>query len=394
MSLALPRRVDRAVLCRGSDDLRRRSRFSFRYRKSLVSLGLRKLLEKADRAVHKAQPAIQAVAQAEQQIAFAAISKLKNAINFRQWTARGKGLVLLNILVVLCASNWVVVKDCEGSFDPYIFALLRFTVAAAAFSPFFKKALANKKIWRGGLELGLWMGLGYLTQAEGLITTDASRASFISTFTVLVVPLLAGATGKADVKPLTYVSALMALAGVALLVEKGGVIMPNSGDAWSFASAVFFGIQVFRTEIISRRLNKSATLPLMSAALTTVASIMAIAAAATHPKEVEHLMQLPAQIHRMVQDGIPWWQIVYTGIMSTDAVLMIEVVALHDVSSTDAAIIYTMEPVLGAAFAYALLGERWGSLGWAGAGLIVVSSLAAQILGTENQKELPAPKKR
>jgi len=72
-----------------------------------------------------------------------------------------------------------------------------------------------------------------------------------------------------------------------------------------------------------------------------------------------------------------------------------QVVALHDVSSTDAAIIYTMEPVLGAAFAYALLGERWGNLGWAGAGLIVISSLAAQILGTENpKKELPAPKER
>lgn len=42
-------------------------------------------------------------------------------------------------------------------------------------------------------------------------------------------------------------------------------------------------------------------------------------------QEVEHLMQLPAQIHRMVQDGVPWWQIMYTGIMSTDAVLMIEV---------------------------------------------------------------------
>ena len=36
-------------------------------------------------------------------------------------------------------------------------------------------------------------------------------------------------------------------------------------------------------------------------------------------------MTLPAQIHAMVQNGIPWWQIVYTGIMSTDAVLMIEV---------------------------------------------------------------------
>ena len=36
-------------------------------------------------------------------------------------------------------------------------------------------------------------------------------------------------------------------------------------------------------------------------------------------------MSLPAQLHRMVQNGIPWWQIMYTGIMSTDAVLMIEV---------------------------------------------------------------------
>ena len=61
---------------------------------------------------------------------------------------------------------------------------------------------------------------------------------------VLVVPILAGASGKAHVKPLTYVSALMALAGVGLLVEKGGVIMPGAGDLWSLLSAVFFGIQV------------------------------------------------------------------------------------------------------------------------------------------------------
>ena len=47
-------------------------------------------------------------------------------------------------------------------------------------------------------------------------------------------------------------------------------------------------MQVFRTEIISRRLNKSATLPLMSAALTTVAGIMAVAAVCTHPKVMHH----------------------------------------------------------------------------------------------------------
>ena len=61
---------------------------------------------------------------------------------------------------------------------------------------------------------------------------------------------------------------------------------------------------------------------------------------------------------------------------------MLQVVALQDVSSVEAAIIYTLEPVLGAAFAYLLLGERWGPAGWCGAALIVLSSLATQIWGS------------
>lgn len=71
----------------------------------------------------------------------------------------------------------------------------------------------------------------------------------------------------------------------------------------------------------------------------------------------------------------------------TNGVLVaaLQVVALHDVSSTDAAIIYTMEPVLGAGMAYVVLGERWGKLGWLGAALIIASSLAAQIVGTEEE---------
>ena len=59
--------------------------------------------------------------------------------------------------------------------------------------------------------------------------------------------------------------------------------------------------------------------------------------------------------------------------------------AVQDVSSTEAAIIYTLEPVFGAAFAYYLLGERWGMSGWVGAALIVTSCLAAQLLGVEEE---------
>lgn len=71
-------------------------------------------------------------------------------------------------------------------------------------------------------------------------------------------------------------------------------------------------------------------------------------------------------------------------LMVTVLGLWAEIVALQHISSTDAAIIYTLEPLFGAGFAYVILGERWGALGWVGAFLIVVSCLIAQVFGTEN----------
>ena len=52
---------------------------------------------------------LQVMGRVSMQIAFAAMRKLKTALNFRQWTARGKGLVLLNILVsiLICMTHQV-----------------------------------------------------------------------------------------------------------------------------------------------------------------------------------------------------------------------------------------------------------------------------------------------
>lgn len=57
-------------------------------------------------------------------------------------------------------------------------------MAAAAFTPFLKAASADKRVVSAGVELGIWTAAGYLLQSQGLLTTDASRASFLSTFTV------------------------------------------------------------------------------------------------------------------------------------------------------------------------------------------------------------------
>lgn len=296
--------------------------------------------------------------------------------------ARVRGLVMLNVLVVLVATNWVVVKDAGTTFDPFGFASLRFVVAAAALSPFLFKAFKRKETVIAGLELGLLTAIGYLAQSEGLLTTEASRASFLSTFTVLVVPFLAGFTGR-GVRPLTWAAAVTALLGVSLL-EQGGA-PPSIGDVWSIVSAVAFGVQIFRTEHYSRVLGRRQTIPLMSVVLATTAILSGLATLASHMDTVkEYILTQPGLLlAKSLASHVPWIEVVYTGLLTTDVALLMELVALRDVSSTEAAIIYTMEPVLGAGLAFTMLGERWGPTGWIGAGLIVGSCVGMQIWGKE-----------
>ncbi len=106
----------------------------------------------------------------------------------RDIPARGRGLLLLNLLVraapvgprwacsprravpltrraacvqvVLCATNMVVIKGSEGTFDAFAFSLGRFCIAAMAFAPFLSEGLADETLWAPAAELGLWMGLG------------------------------------------------------------------------------------------------------------------------------------------------------------------------------------------------------------------------------------------
>jgi len=51
------------------------------------------------------------------------------------------------------------------------------------------------------------------------------------------------------------------------------------------------------------------------------------------------------------------------------------VAAMRDVSATETAIIYGLEPVWGAAFAWVMLGERWGMTGFVGA-ILIIGTLA------------------
>jgi hypothetical protein len=190
---------------------------------------------------------------------------------------------------------------------------------------------------------------------------------------VIIVPILAGLSGR-GVQPLTWFSAVAALFGVSLL--EGGGSPPCLGDMWSFISALAFGVQVrrcaccacsarlaaykpcvlssldqvlrepyfraintpyppcsppsplqvFRTEHWARTLGPKRALPLMSVVLAVTMACSLGAAVVAHPDAALDLLQHPWLMQHLLQDGhFPWSAALYTGLMTTDVCLLLEV---------------------------------------------------------------------
>lgn len=297
-----------------------------------------------------------------------------------------RSIIFLYIISVVYASEIPIIKEIEEIMDPALFTFVRFAVAAILFLPFILQARGDVKIRAAGIELGFWVSLAYLFQALGLLTSDAGRASFISAFTVIAVPLIDGMLG-AKVPALTWFGALLSLVGVVMLESSGSP--PSVGDIFNILSAVFFGVHMLRTEHFSRIIMKEYFLPLLGYEVCVVALFSAIWCFCMGGFSEVHELGSSSWQWAMMCDWIasfPWIPALYTGAFSTGLCLWIEMAAMSDVSATETAIIYGLEPVWGAAFAWFLLGERWGIAGWVGAALILGGSLTVQIWGSSPEK--------
>ncbi|XP_039127318.1 uncharacterized protein LOC120263469 isoform X2 [Dioscorea cayenensis subsp. rotundata] len=293
-------------------------------------------------------------------------------------------IILLNVITLIYASNIPVIKEAEMIYDPSLFTMVRFTIAGMPFIPFVLKAQKDWQTCIAGMELGLWLSLGYLAQAFGLLTSDAGRASFIAAFPVILVPLLNGMFGR-TVHAFTWFGAIVSLIGIGMLECTGSP--PNVGDALNLLSAMSFAIHMLRTEQISRSTKKEKFLPLLGYEVCVVAFSSTIWF--FFKGVFANLNQLRSWTRMLSWDwmtSFPWLSALYTGIFSTGFCLWAEFAAMKDVSATETAIIYGLEPVWGAAFAWFLLGERWGPLGWIGAALVICGNLIVQILGSQPKR--------
>ena len=274
----------------------------------------------------------------------------------------------LALVTVFWGLTFPLIRSATQDLDPFVFVPARFVFAAVAFLPI---VLASKGA-RAGLRralvpagvTGVLAWSSYQAQTIGLQVIPAGRAGFITGTAVIFVPLMSPLFGSGRPRRKDLGAAGLATAGMYLLTspEEGGF---GVGDAWVLLSAVGYAAYIHvLSKVTARGLDSVAT------AFVQVAAIGACS-----------LAVLP-----MVDYAPPRWTeaawigVGFCALFATVGAFWLQTRYQRDTSPERAALIFALEPVMAAGFAWLLLSEGMTPTGFMGAGLILASVLGSELI--------------
>ena len=165
----------------------------------------------------------------------------------RVWIA---DLALLAVTLVW-GVTFPVVKAALADAGPLSFNAARLSLAAlllaAVYRPGWRLPPAT---WGAGALLGLFLAGGYALQTAGLAHISPSISAFLTTLSVVLVPLLLAVAWRRRLAPTAWAGAGLALAGLYLLVAAPGAAAPAAvrgagwGEALTLGCALAFALHI------------------------------------------------------------------------------------------------------------------------------------------------------
>lgn len=260
---------------------------------------------------------------------------------------------------LLFGATFLVVKDAVAEAEPLPFLAVRFGVAALVLWPLARRRRAVPGEWRAGTAAGAALGLGYLLQTAGLQHTESSTSAFITYLLVVIVPLLSALVLRRRPHRFTVAGVVLAVAGLALLTGGAGVGF-GRGEALTLACAVGFAAHIV---VLAR------VAPHHDVVRLTAIQMVVVGGACLVPGAIWGGYGFGAG---------PWAAAVGLGVAATALAFLLQVWGQRQVGASRTALILLLEPIAAAVLG-ALAGERLGIGGWAGAALILVAIVVAEV---------------
>jgi drug/metabolite transporter (DMT)-like permease len=266
------------------------------------------------------------------------------------------GVLLLVLVTVIWGSTFAVIKETIQTVPVPILLAVRFSFAAL----FLLWVKPERKTLIPGLILGLLSFAGYATQTIGMLTTSASKAAFITGLSVILTPIVGAIWLRQRIPGRVWLAALLAIIGLGLMTlnPTEGVVI---GDLWVLGTALAYALYIVYLGEIAVHHK-----PIVLTSLQII-----VVAVLSWGWAVPHLSVLKELSLSALS------ALLYLALFATALVLWLQALAQRVVPAYAAALIFALEPVFAAIFAYFMLGETLSLQSWLGGGLVVI----AMILG-------------
>lgn len=280
--------------------------------------------------------------------------------------------VLASAGLLLAATIWgfsfVIVKDSLDYIGAFYMVAYRYTIAAVVMSLIFIKKwkLLSWDYIRQGILTGLFLFLAYATQTVGCDYTTAGKNAFLTTFYVIMIPLLSWLLFKKRPRFYVFIAAAMSLSGIGLLALGADDKGVNVGDLLTLICGVFFALHIIFTEKFNRRGGDPLFLTLLQFIFTAIAGwITAPFFEGSFPTTVAFTSRVVGSM-------------MYLGLLSTMVGFSLQNIGLKYVQSSLASLFLGFESVFGILFSTFFLHERFTLKMLGGCTLIFAAVILAE----------------
>ncbi len=293
----------------------------------------------------------------------------------------------LVFMTLLWGATFVIVKESLNDVSSMLFLTLRFGLASVVLVVIMVacKIKFDKKTIAPGLFLGVFLYLIFVTQTIGLKYTTATNSGFITGSSVVMVPFVQKIVQKKNPSKSAVFGCVLVFIGILFLSSGGNSISGflsrfgtnfNLGDALTLLCAIFCAIHIVYIGILSRDYNNWYLLLIQ---LVVVAVLSLLGSFIFSGFNIE-------QVHINFSNYLIFG-ILYTAIFTTLITIGLQLKYQKYVSPTQAGIIYALEPLFAAIFAFFLLSEKIAMFGLIGCVLIFLGLVFSEAFNSPQLEE-------
>nr|MCE2755727.1 DMT family transporter [Ignavibacteriota bacterium] len=142
---------------------------------------------------------------------------------------RQRADLFMLLITLIWSGTFVIIKNALDEVPPFLYTGLRFALASLiGYALWFRSmhGITKKEVFQGSV-LGLFFGLGFLSQTWGLQHTTVANSSFITGSMAIFTPIAAFLIDKRTVSKFQVLGIFIVLTGLAFFSQHGL-------DEWQF----------------------------------------------------------------------------------------------------------------------------------------------------------------